>query len=358
MLNFDLENYKRFLDQDDSIILSENILVEQLGKSNCHWIFERKILKEIQGSEIHNQMLELSCELDEEINEYVVFWERGKYILEPVASHLEIIRKDVLPEKVFKLSAEDFVKVIASANGYSYTIPPFKLNQGFHFVGSRKFGQEEVSVLLFTGDPNLDLSRIEEQVKEAKTFYPSHSFIVLVFYNGSIEKKLDEQNFSITAMRNNLLISAQAYFESGIKIQDIMRVVDYPVLIDHQRELLFFFGKKITKQAGSTLYKYLRDFIIHTQSSPMDYANFCSLYCKDKEGEPSRIVGERKKETLKILKKEFKENSDEFQFLNDGLFSYERGFLKSNFDKDDIFEWPNLDFPESFPEFYDVLSAV
>lgn len=346
MLNFNLENYKRFLDQGDSIILTENILVEQLGKNNCHWIFERKILKEIQGSEIHKQMLELSYELDEERNEYVVFWEKGKYILEPVASHLEIIRKDVLPEKIFKLSDEDFVKVIASANGYSYTIPQFKLNQGFHFVGSRKFGQKDVSVLLFTGDPKLDFNRIEEQVKETQTFYPSHFFIVLVFSNGSTGKMSDEKEYSITAMRNNLLISAQAYFDSGVKIQDIMGVVDYPVFIDHQRELLFFFGKKITKQAGSTLYKYLRDFIIHTQSSPMDYAHFCSLYCKDKEGEPSRIVGERKKETLKNLNKEFSENSDEFQFVNDGLFSYERGFLKSSFDKDDIFEWPSLDFPE------------
>lgn len=349
MLNFDLNNYKSYLAQDGDIILPEKLLVDQLGAKNAEWICKQDILKQLQKEEINNLTLELPYGENGEREDVVVFWQSGKYVFEPVADHLPISYSNILPEKVFKIGVNDFVRVIALVNGFSHVKIAVPIQDGFHFVGIRKFGKRDIVLLLFTGNPTLDFKRITEQVKVAQGFLPSSSFVVLTFVKEVLLSVPDELNFSLSEMRSNLLVSPQAYKEHGIILQDIVGIIRYPVLIDYEREFIFIFGKQLTKQKGTTLFRYLRDFIIHTQHSEIAYADFCSSFCKDKNGEASRIIGERKKEITEALEKALGENSSEFEFAVSGLFSYRSGFLKSRFKQDDVFDWGESFSPKVSP---------
>lgn len=339
MLEFDVESYKEYLSQEGHIILSANSLAKQLGENNFNWIAEQSILKEVHGEELNHIGLELPFGENGDREEFVVFWQSNEYVLEPSADHLPIIKQYSLPEKVFKVATVDFIKVVASANGYSHGEAKFPLQEGFFFVGTRKFGSRTLALLLFMGNPEVDFERISSQIKTAQNFVPSSSYVVLVFSENSHKDVPNDFNFSMSPVRSNLLVSPIAYKKLGIFVQDVVGQIKYPVLIDHERELIFIFGKQVTKQTGTTLYKYLRDFILHTQHSAMAYALFCSEYCKDRNGEASRIIGERKKEAIEALKKAFGENTPEYLYSTNGLFSYDRGFLKSHFKIDDIFEW-------------------
>lgn len=340
MLNLNVDKLRNYFSRDESVVLSEKNLADQLGEKNLNWISQQNILKQLQKEEVNNLNLELPYGEDGEREDVIVYYQSDKYVFEPTAEHLSIMQSSLLPERIFQVSSLDFAKVIALANDYSHVQASLPIHDGFYFVGNRKFGQKEVTLLLFTGNPQLDFKRIEEQVKIAQIIAPSNSYVVLVFAKESLPDVPSKLNFSMCEMRSNLLVSPRVYKERGISLQDVVGVIRYPVLIDYEREFIFILGKRVTKQKGTTLYKYLKDFIVHTQSSEIAYADFCSEYCKDKNGEASRIIGERKKEATEALEKVLEKDSAEYQFAYSGLFSFRSGFLKSHFIKDDVFEWP------------------
>jgi len=345
MLNLKVESYKDYLAQDGHIVITEKALESQLGEKNVKWILSQNFLKQLEKGDVNNLVISFPYGEEAECEDFSVFWESDKYVFEPVAGHLEIWKSSTLPERVFKIAANDFVKMIALVNEYSHGCANFHLKDGFYFVGSRKLGNKDVGVLLFNGNPFLDLKRIEEQVKIAQQFNSSTSYIVLVFENESLPDVSSDLSFSLSRMRSNLFVEPRAYKQCGVLSQDIVKNIKYPVLIDHEAEFFYILGKKITKRAGTNLYQYLRDFVLYTQNSSLSYLQFCQTYCNTDAsgnvvGEPSKLIGERKKAIIDNLKAECSEGTDEYQFAFQGLFSYSNGYLKSFFKKDDVFEWP------------------
>lgn len=345
MLNLKVEAYKDYLSQDGHVVIAEKNLESQLGEKNLKWMLSQNFLMQIEKDDINNLVLNFAYGEDGEREEFSVFWESDKYVFEPVADHLDGWKSNSLPEKVFKVTANDFVKMIALANGCSYGSANFQLKDGFYFVGNIKLGNKDLGLLLFNGNPHLDFKRIEEQVKTAQHFNSSTSYIVLVFASESLPGVTSDLCFSLSKMRSNLLVEPRAYKERGVLSQDLITNVKYPVLIDHEAEFFYILGKKITKRAGTNLYQYLRDFILNTQNSSLPYLQFCQTYCNTDAsgnvvGEPSKLIGERKKAIIDNLKAELSEGTEEYQFAFQGLFSYSEGYLKSFFNKDDVFEWP------------------